>query len=41
MVHLASMIDNTKSLKYYDVYIFAIWNIRSKWWLSKNDICVL
>jgi len=28
MIHLAPMIDNTKSLKCYELYIFAIWNIR-------------
>jgi len=31
MIHLTPIIDNTKLLKRYDVYIFAIWNIRSKW----------
>jgi len=31
MIPLAPMIDNTKSLKYCELYIFAIWNIRSKW----------
>jgi len=31
MVHLAPMIDNTKSFKCYEVYIFDIWSIRSKW----------
>jgi len=30
MIHLAPMIDNTKSLKCYEVYIFAIWSIRYK-----------